>query len=37
MFRYNSKGEFNIPYGGIAYNYKNFRKKIEYLKPEPLQ
>lgn len=29
MFRYNSKGEFNIPYGGIAYNKKNFRVKVE--------
>ena len=29
MFRYNSKGEFNIPYGGIAYNRKNFRLKVE--------
>jgi DNA adenine methylase len=37
MFRYNSKGEFNVPYGGIAYNNKNFRKKIEYLKSKPLQ
>jgi DNA adenine methylase len=37
MFRYNSKGEFNVPYGGIAYNKKNFRKKIDYLKSEPLQ
>ena len=27
MFRYNRKGEFNIPYGGIAYNSKNFRLK----------
>lgn len=37
MFRYNSKGEFNVPYGGIAYNNKNFKKKIDYLKSEPLQ
>lgn len=37
MFRYNSRGEFNVPYGGIAYNNKNFRKKIDYLKSEPLQ
>ena len=37
MFRYNSKGEFNVPYGGIAYNNKNFRKKIDYLKSAPLQ
>jgi DNA adenine methylase len=29
MFRYNRKGEFNIPYGGIAYNRKNFRLKVE--------
>ena len=29
MFRFNSKGEFNIPYGGIAYNKKNFRQKAE--------
>lgn len=37
MFRYNSKGEFNVPYGGIAYNNKNFSKKINYLKSEPLK
>jgi len=29
MFRFNSKGAFNIPYGGIAYNKKNFRQKVE--------
>lgn len=29
MFRYNSKGEFNIPYGGISYNTKNFKNKID--------
>lgn len=29
MFRYNKKGEFNIPYGGMSYNKKNFRDKIE--------
>lgn len=29
MFRYNSKGEFNIPYGGMSYNRKDFRKKID--------
>jgi len=37
MFRYNSKGEFNVPYGGIGYNNKNFKKKIDYLKSIPLQ
>lgn len=29
MFRYNRDGGFNIPYGGIAYNRKNFRVKVE--------
>lgn len=28
MFRYNHKGEFNIPYGGISYNGKDFGAKI---------
>lgn len=36
MFRYNSKGKFNVPYGGIGYNSKNFRKKIKYLESEEL-
>ena len=31
MFRYNGNGEFNVPYGGISYNRKDFTKKIEYL------
>lgn len=31
MFRYNAKGEFNIPYGGISYNNKNFMHKINNL------
>ncbi|RYG13164.1 MAG: hypothetical protein EOO07_18060, partial [Chitinophagaceae bacterium] len=29
MFRFNAKGEFNIPYGGLAYNKKKFREKAE--------
>lgn len=29
MFRYNSNGEFNIPYGGISYNNKNFKNKVK--------
>ena len=37
MFRYNSKGEFNVPYGGIAYNRKNFQKKVDYLKKKELK
>jgi len=28
MFRYNSKGEFNIPYGWTSYNWKNILSKI---------
>lgn len=31
MFRFNASGFFNIPYGGIAYNTKNFRGKVEYM------
>lgn len=31
MFRYNRKGEFNVPYGGISYNRKDFQKKADYL------
>ena len=31
MFRYNSKGEFNVPYGGISYNRKDIKKKYEYI------
>jgi DNA adenine methylase len=37
MFRYNSSGQFNVPYGGIGYNRKNFKKKIDYLQSEGLQ
>ena len=32
MFRYNDVGEFNVPYGGIAYNSKLMEKKINYYK-----
>lgn len=31
MFRFNKSGHFNIPYGGIAYNSKDFRKKVDYI------
>ena len=34
MFRYSSKGEFNVPYGGIAYNSKLLVKKLNYYKTE---
>lgn len=32
MFRYNKKGEFNVPYGGISYNKKNIGKKMDMIK-----
>jgi DNA adenine methylase len=31
MFRFSRKREFNVPYGGIAYNKKDFRRKVDYL------
>ncbi len=31
MFRFNNSGYFNIPYGGIAYNTKDFRGKVDYI------
>ncbi len=31
MFRFNKEGHFNIPYGGIGYNKKDFRKKVDYI------
>ena len=31
MFRYNRKGEFNIPYGGMSYNQKDFAAKVDAL------
>ncbi|MBQ0058301.1 MAG: DNA adenine methylase [Bacteroidales bacterium] len=36
MFRYSSKGEFNVPYGGIAYNSKLMTKKLNYYRSVPL-
>lgn len=29
MFRYNSEGKFNIPYGGASYNDKSFYHKVD--------
>jgi DNA adenine methylase len=37
MFRYNSRGEFNVPYGGIAYNRKDFLRKILAMQSAILQ
>ncbi len=31
MFRYSAKGKFNVPYGGISYNRKDFKRKINSL------
>ena len=31
MFRFNRNGEFNVPYGGMNYNGKNFRAKVDYI------
>ncbi|GAC1380040.1 MAG: DNA adenine methylase [Ktedonobacteraceae bacterium] len=32
MFRYNSRGEFNVPYGGISYNRKDLARKVAYMR-----
>jgi DNA adenine methylase len=37
MFRYNSNGEFNVPYGGIGYNNNSLGKKLTYISSEPVQ
>lgn len=37
MFRYNDNGEFNVPYGGIAYNGKLMDKKLNYYKSTALR
>jgi DNA adenine methylase len=37
MFRYNSKGEFNVPYGGIGYNNNSLEKKVSYISSDPIQ
>lgn len=36
MFRYNDNGDFNVPYGGIAYNSKSMSKKLQYYKSAAL-
>ena len=36
MFRYNSDGDFNVPYGGIAYNSKTLYKKLAYYQSKEL-
>ena len=36
MFRYSGKGEFNVPYGGMAYNNKMMKRKLDYYQSRPL-
>lgn len=36
MFRYNDKGEFNVPYGGISYNHKLMQTKVDYYQSPEL-
>ena len=31
MFRFNRRGEFNVPYGGISYNRKSFAGRVAHL------
>lgn len=37
MFRYNARGEFNVPYGGIAYNRKNLGRKVAAMRSAPVR
>ena len=37
MFRYNTKGDFNVPYGGIGYNAKTLEKKLFYYRSPELK
>src|SRR5947208_6636881 len=37
MFRYNSRGEFNVPYGGISYNRKDLARKVAYMHSPEVQ
>ncbi len=37
MFRYNSRGDFNVPYGGISYNRKDLARKVAYMRSAELQ
>ena len=37
MFRYNRRGEFNVPYGGISYNRKDIARKIDYMRSPELR
>ncbi len=36
MFRYNARGGFNVPYGGMGYNRKSLEGKLSYYQSERL-
>ncbi len=36
MFRYNARGQFNVPYGGISYNRKFLTRKMDYFSSSDL-
>lgn len=37
MFRFNKKGDFNVPYGGVSYNKKTLETKRKYYKSAGLK
>lgn len=37
MFRFNRDGKFNVPYGGVSYNRKTLKLKLEYYKSNELK
>lgn len=36
MFRYNKNGDFNVPYGGMSYNNKEFLSRLSFYKNDKL-
>jgi Site-specific DNA methylase len=36
MFRFSRNGNFNVPYGGMSYNLKNFDSKLDYIQSPKL-
>lgn len=37
MFRFNRRGEFNVPYGGVTYNRKSFATRVAHLGSEAVR
>lgn len=37
MFRFNRKGEFNVPYGGVSYNNKKLNARLDFYVSELVQ